>query len=71
MLLAGRLVLVQLSLELVEVTFGHAQLVLQRSDLLVFGKQLLLELLVLGCELIGTLACCVGLYTERVEFLRL
>lgn len=42
---------------------------LQRGNLLVFGKQLLLKLLVLFRELIGTLACCVGLYTESVEFL--
>ena len=42
---------------------------LQRGNLLVFGKQLLLKLLVLFRELIGTLACCIGLYTESVEFL--
>lgn len=68
-LLTRRLVLVQLALELVQVTLGDAQLVLQRRDLLILGEQLLLQLLVLGCQLIGALTCCVGLYAERVKFL--
>lgn len=68
-LLARRLVLVQLALELVQIALGYAQLVLQRRDLLVLGEQLLLELLVLGCQLIGTLAGSIRLHAQRVEFL--
>ena len=68
-LLSRRLVLAQLALELVELSLGHGELVLQRSNLLVLGEQLLLKVLVLGCEIVSTLVGGVGLLAERVEFL--
>ncbi len=68
-LLAHRLVLVQLALELVKVALGDAKLVLQRGDHLVLSEKLLLEVLVLGGELVGTLTCASASTRSEFEFL--
>lgn len=54
----GRLGLGQLGLGLFEVGFEHADLVLERGDLLVLDQDFVRKLLVLGFGLVGALDRC-------------
>ena len=69
-LVLRRFELIELALRFLEVRVEHAQLVLERGDLLVALEERELELLVLGLSLLGARNGGVGLAAELLESLR-